>query len=114
MTLTETLHADSAILTLSGEADLAGVPLLQQALRSRRAAGSRLVIVDFSAVTFVNTPVWALIIEHYQWCGTHAARVAISGLAGRALASFDTVQLGTFIPHFPSTEEAIRAMRVRD
>ncbi|MGI8604062.1 MAG: STAS domain-containing protein [Verrucomicrobiales bacterium] len=110
MTLTEQDLGTAWLIELEGEADLAAVPELRRALHARRAAATRMLLVDFSKVTFVNTPVWALLIEYYQWASKNDAKFALTGLQGRALASFETVQLGTFISHYPDVDEALRRL----
>jgi anti-anti-sigma factor len=107
MNVTQHPIGDAWLVEISGEADLAAVPELKRLLDTRRQAGTRSLIADLSGVTFVNTPVWALFIEYYQWAAKTGARLAIAGLHGRALASFDTVHLGAFIPHFPTVEQAL-------
>jgi anti-anti-sigma factor len=107
MTVTQQPLADAWLIEIAGEADLAAVPDLKRLLDARRRAGTQVLIADFSNVTFVNTPVWALFIEFYQWTMKSGGRLAIAGLQGRALASFETVHLGAFIPNFPTVEAAL-------
>jgi anti-anti-sigma factor len=107
MTVTQHPLGEAWLVEVAGEADLAAVPELRRLLDARRHAGTRSLIADLSGLTFVNTPVWALFIEYYQWAAKTGGRIAIAGLQGRALASFETVHLGAFIPHFPTVEEAL-------
>ncbi|MEM7602590.1 MAG: STAS domain-containing protein [Verrucomicrobiota bacterium] len=111
MTLEETNIDGAEVLRLIGEADLAAVPELQEKLAEKRDAGTDLLILDFAKTTFVNTPVWALIVEYYQFTLKEKKHFALAGLGGRVLASFEIVQLGKFIDHFSNVEEAIAAKR---
>jgi anti-anti-sigma factor len=98
------------LIELEGEADLAAVPELKRILHQRQAANTPVLLVDFANVRFVNTPVWALLVEYYQWAVKTGARLALTGMQGRALASFETVQLGSFIAHFATIDDALRSL----
>ncbi len=108
MTLREEEPAPGTrVLTLAGEADLAAVPELRRALNAARSLATQRLVIDFGGVTFVNTPVWAQLIEYYQWAGKTGGRIVLCGLHGRALASFEVVQLGAFLPHVATREAAL-------
>jgi anti-anti-sigma factor len=110
MTLAEKDLGAAWLIELEGEADLAAVPELKRTLADRRVAKTPALLVDFAKVRFVNTPVWALLVEYYQWASRTGARLALTGMQGRALASFETVQLGTFISHFATIDDALRSL----
>ena len=63
MTLEEESRDSAEVLHLVGEADLAAVPAIQGKLREKMKSGVDLLIIDFSQTTFVNTPVWALVVR---------------------------------------------------
>jgi anti-anti-sigma factor len=111
MTIDESEDQGVQIITLSGEADLTAVPLFQKAMRAKAEEGARQLVVDFSDVTFVNTPVWAVIVEYYQSTLKSGHTFAIAGLKDRVEASFNIVRLGEFIKHFESVEEARQAFQ---
>ena len=109
MTLEEESRDSAEVLHLVGEADLAAVPAIQGKLREKMKSGVDLLIIDFSQTTFVNTPVWALVVEYFQHTLKKKKTFALSGLEGRVLASFDIVRLGEFVDHYPTIDEAIAA-----
>ena len=111
MTLEEEFRDPAEVIHLIGEADLAAVPVIQGKLREKMKAGVDLLVVDFSQTTFVNTPVWALVVEYFQHTLKNKKAFALSGLEGRVLASFDIVRLGEFVDHFPTIDEAIAAKK---
>ncbi|MEM9479871.1 MAG: STAS domain-containing protein [Verrucomicrobiota bacterium] len=111
MTLEEENRDSAEVLHLIGEADLAAVPAIQEKLKAKMKAGTDLLVVDFSQTTFVNTPVWALVVEYYQFTLKKKKAFALSGLEGRVLASFDIVRLGEFVDHYPTIDEAIAAKK---
>ena len=110
MTLREEEVEDGAILFLEGEADLAAVPLFQGAMREKAENRVPKVVVDFAEVTFVNTPIWAVVVEHYQAASKSGTRFALAGLQGRVAASFEIVRLGDFIPAYETAEAAVKAL----
>jgi anti-anti-sigma regulatory factor len=69
------------------------------------------LVIDFSMVTFVNTPVWAVVVEYYQHARNSKTGLALAGLKSRVAASFNIVQLGNFIANYPTVEEAVEAMK---
>ena len=107
MTLEETLVDGACILKVAGEADLQGVPELQEAARAKLDSDVPILVIDFEAATFVNTPVWGVVVECFQRTGKSGQKFAVSGLNGRVKDSFDIVRLGEFVPHFPSIQEAV-------
>ncbi len=107
MNLQERTELGTLIIEIEGEADLSTVPQFQGIMRAKMKENHPRLIVDFSKVTFVNTPVWAVVVEYYQH--THKAKTEflLAGLRDRVEASFNIVRLGEFIPHFPTVEEAL-------
>ena len=100
------------VVELEGEADLATVPSFQQLLRDQMSTTTTLwLVIDFSLVTFVNTPVWAVVVEYYQHARNSKTGLALAGLKSRVAASFNIVQLGNFIAHYPTVEEAVAALK---
>lgn len=109
MKLQERIERGAVIIEIEGEADLATVPHFQSLMRKKMKENHPRVIVDFSRVTFVNTPVWAVVVEYYQHTHRAKSELALAGLRDRVEASFNIVRLGEFIPHFPTLDEALSA-----
>jgi anti-anti-sigma factor len=99
------------IVDLEGDADLATVPEFQKLLREQIKAKPPWLVIDFSLVTFVNTPVWAVVVEYYQHARSTKTGLALAGLKSRVAASFSIVRLGDFIANFPTVEEAVAAFK---
>ena len=110
MTLREEEIDNGAIIILEGEADLAAVPIFQGAMREKARKRVPKVVVDFSGVTFVNTPIWAVVVEHYQAASKGGTGFALAGLKGRVAASFEIVRLGDFIPAYETAGAAMSAL----
>jgi len=98
------------VVALSGEADLTAVPELQRRTRELSAQEIPALLIDFADVTFVNTPIWAVVVECYQKSQQTGAGFAISGMTEGVQASFDIVRLGEFIAHYKTEAEATSAL----
>ena len=108
MNLTERqLENGGYLISLEGEADLAAAPEFQASVRKVIGLSVPFLIVDFSQTTFVNTPIWAVLVEYYQHANANGSKLAVTGLEDRVLDSFNVVQFGEFISHYPSVEEAL-------
>tara|TARA_R110002096_G_scaffold60959_7_gene151785 strand:- start:1888 stop:2235 length:348 start_codon:yes stop_codon:yes gene_type:complete len=107
MNLQERTEQDALIIEIEGEADLSSVPLFQSLMREKMKEGNQCLIIDFSKVTFVNTPVWAVVVEYYQHALKANTEFRLAGLRDRVEASFNIVRLGDLIQHFPTVEEAL-------
>ncbi len=111
MTLEEETRDSAEVIRLIGEADLAAVPMIQGKLKEKMKANTDFLVIDFGQTTFVNTPVWALVVEYFQYTHKKKKTFALAGLEGRVLASFEIVRLGEFVDHYPTVDEAIAAKK---
>lgn len=102
---------DVVVVELEGEADLVMVPAFQALMRAQMQAKVSKLVIDFSKVTFVNTPIWAVVVEYYQYASKSKSGFALAGLRARVEASFNIVRLGDFIPHHPTVEAALDALK---
>ena len=107
MNLQERTEQGVVVIEIEGEADLATVPKFQSLMRDKMKENHPRLIIDFTKVTFVNTPVWAVVVEYYQHTHKAKSELALAGLQNRVEASFNIVRLGEFIPHFPTLDEAL-------
>lgn len=102
-------HPNAVVIELEGDADLATVPEFQKVVREQMKTGVKRLIIDFTKVTFVNTPVWAVVVEYFQHASGAGTEFALAGIQGRVDASFKIVRLGDFITHLPTVEAALNA-----
>ncbi|MFV1995246.1 MAG: STAS domain-containing protein [Verrucomicrobiales bacterium] len=114
MNFQETKNGNTLILALEGEADLATAPVFQEKMREKIKENPAALVLDFSGVTFVNTPIWAVVVEYYQHAHKSNTGLAIAGLVDRVEASFNIVRLGEFIPNFPTVGEAVASFEGSD
>ena len=102
-------HPNAVVIELEGDADLATAPEFQKIVREQMKAKVKRLIIDFTRVTFVNTPVWAVVVEYFQHASGAGSEFALTGSQGRVEASFKIVRLGDFITHLPTIEDALNA-----
>jgi anti-anti-sigma factor len=112
MNLTERKEREVTVIELEGEADLATVPAFQTTMRDKMKENLEHLLLDFTRVTFVNTPVWAVVIEYFRHAQENESTLAVVGLRDRVEASFNIVRLGDFIPHYATANEALDALGV--
>ncbi|MFO1485445.1 MAG: STAS domain-containing protein [Verrucomicrobiaceae bacterium] len=106
------VHPNATAIELEGEADLSTVPEFQNLVREQMKAKVKRLVIDFSKVTFVNTPVWAVVVEYYQHASETGSEFVLTGIHGRVEASFKIVRLGDFIPTLPAVQDALNAASI--
>jgi len=90
--------AKGKALVLSGEADYVAVPALWDVLHELLGERLPLLVIDLTAVTFLNTPVWAA-LQVYQKEGYPDSRLAVCGMSDSIAAAFDINGVGEEVDH---------------
>jgi anti-sigma B factor antagonist len=112
MEIVEKIDGTIIILAVSGEIDLNQSPALRTILRAKAAAKTPCLLLDFSAVAYVDSSGLATLIEYYQSSRTYSGKMAICSLVPRVRSSFDLVRLSEVFSIFPDQAEARRALAV--
>lgn len=107
MTIETSTEGGVTVLRLDGDADLQAVPVLSEAVQAQVNTKAPALVVDFSGVRFVGTPVWAVMVSYYKRSRQWSGRLVLCGMTGRVEASFNMVRLGEFIVHRPTVAEAL-------
>ena len=89
----EETHPRGRILRFAGDADFLAVPAVRQLLKRLLNQHIPFLIVDLSAVTFLNTPFWAA-MQRYQLDGHPNSRLALCGMNEELRAAFDINGVG--------------------
>jgi anti-anti-sigma regulatory factor len=89
----EETHPRGKILRFAGDADFLAVPAVRQLLKRLVNQHIPFLIVDLSAVTFLNTPFWAA-MQRYQLDGHPNSRLALCGMNEELRAAFDINGVG--------------------
>lgn len=117
MEITERQVADATVLALSGDVDLETSPqlrtvlktLAQQAKADPAGPATRLVL-DFSAVSYIDSSGLATLIEYFQTTRGLGAKLALAAVSARVRGAFELVRLDEIFPLHPGVAEALEAV----
>ncbi|MFD9888425.1 STAS domain-containing protein [Amycolatopsis sp. NPDC059027] len=106
--LAKHLDAHTAEVILCGELDLAAVPVLADEVATALAPGPRLLLLDFSAVTFLGSCGISAMIEAQQRAKAQAAQLHVFGATHHAVRrALDLTGAATFLTICPSRDDAL-------
>ncbi len=100
----------AAIIELSGEVDGSAADVLTNAYQTAvQGAGTDLgtVVLDFSAVDYINSTGIALIVSVLARARAERRKVVASGLSPHYREIFDITRLSDFIELFPDLDHAV-------
>ena len=94
------------VVTLAGEADVTARHL-QDALAAEAAAGSLLLVVDLSRLTFMDS--WALqvVLKAAQSLRRAGGRLVLAGPSGGVRRILELTGAGTLVPVYDSVQDAL-------
>jgi anti-sigma B factor antagonist len=101
-----TSEADAGRLTLSGELDLATVPRVQQAVDAALARGARTLVVDLSALSFIDSSGLRLFVVLHQRSVAEGWRLSLIRPQERAMTVFRVSGLEDNLPFSESARQA--------
>ncbi len=101
--------ADGAHLVSAwGELDLYAAPALKEALRAAVASGAEVVVVDLTAVTFVDSTALGALVAASRQAGD-ATRMHIACTNPEIVRTFDVTGIDRVLPVYPTVAEAFAA-----
>ena len=92
-------------MTLSGDED----SRLLRAVRELEAAGDRQVLLNLSAVSFVDSTGIGEIVGAYTRVVRKGGVLKLCGLSGRIQELLDTTNIGSVIESFPNEADALES-----
>jgi anti-sigma B factor antagonist len=111
MRLKERHEEGVTIFALSGAIDLHYVPTLRSLFQSKLNERCPALIVDLSAVDFIDSTGLATLIEYHRDAGTHGGIFTLAGINPNLKAIFDVVQFDRVMAIFPTVVEAGAAIK---
>jgi anti-sigma B factor antagonist len=111
MRLKERHEEGVTIFALSGAIDLHYVPTLRSLFQSKLNERCTALIVDLSAVDFIDSTGLATLIEYHRDAGRHGGIFSLAGINPNLKAIFDVVQLEKVMAIFPTVVEAKAAIK---
>jgi anti-sigma B factor antagonist len=104
-------HEDGVtIFALSGAIDLHYAPTLRSLFQSKLNERCPVLIVDLSAVDFIDSTGLATLIEYHRDAGAHGGIFCLAAINSNLKAIFDVVQLDKVLAIFPTVAEAKAAI----
>jgi anti-sigma B factor antagonist len=105
---TVTAQGALAVISLTGEVDGAAAAVIDTAYDEAAATGRSAVLLDFSAVAYINSTGIALIVSVLARARAEGRRVVASGLSDHYRHIFEITRLSDFIQIFASVDSAAR------
>ena len=111
MRLKESHESGVVIFALSGAIDLHYAPTLRSLFQSKLNERCPALVVDLSAVDFIDSTGLATLIEYHRDAGSHRGVFSLAGINPNLKAIFDVVQFDKVLAIFPSVPEAKAAIK---
>jgi anti-sigma B factor antagonist len=111
MRLKESHESGVVIFALSGAIDLHYAPTLRSLFQSKLNERCPALVVDLSAVDFIDSTGLATLIEYHRDAGSHGGLFSLAGINPNLKAIFDVVQFDKVLAIFPSVPEAKAAIK---
>ncbi|HSI13519.1 MAG TPA: STAS domain-containing protein [Chthoniobacter sp.] len=101
------LNKQTGILALEGEIDLHRSPQVKESLEPLIAQKMPRILVDFSAVTYVDSSGLATMIETLQRIQSYGGKFAMFGLRASVKSIFEIARLDQIFKIFPDEAAAV-------
>lgn len=107
MDLTKVSDGEVTTLTLAGEIDLHASPALRAELQVCAKARVPVLLLDFTAVEYIDSSGLATLIEYLREAGPHGGKIALFGLQPKVRTIFDLVRLGELFSITETRDQAL-------
>lgn len=98
------------VFQLAGEIDMHFAPVLRELLLGKRNAQCPALLLDMTAVEFIDSTGLAVILEHVRDTKETDGRFCIGGVSANVRSTFEIVRLDRAIPIFAEAAAAKRAL----
>jgi anti-sigma B factor antagonist len=105
-----TEHDICAVLTVTGEVDVATAPQLRQEAVRLTTGGQANLVMDLSGVDFLDSTGLGVIVGVLKRARTHGGELAIAGAENHVRKVFDITRISDVLPMFATVEEACAAI----
>ena len=113
MRLHEESDAGVDIIRLVGDVDLHFAPVLRQVLQGKAKRRCPALLLDLTAVEFINSSGIAVILEYLRDATDHGALFCIGGITSRVRPIIEIVRLDRSMPVFADAARARQAIIAR-
>jgi anti-sigma B factor antagonist len=102
-------EADVTVVAATGDLDIVTSPRLDSSLAQARRASAN-VILDLSAVDFMDTSCLAVIVGHWKKLAARGGVLALAGARYRYTKTLWITGLADRLPMYDTVEEAVAAL----
>lgn len=95
------------IISAEGEIDMEVSPRLRDALLEAFGRNPGAIVVDLSAVSYIDSSGVATLVEGLQWSNEGKGRFVLAGLHGNVSNTLRLAKLDKFFEIAPSKEDAV-------
>jgi len=113
MQIEKTTDKGAVILKLTGEIDLHASPALRAELQQCAEEKIPVLLVDFSAVDYIDSSGLATFIEYVREASSHDGKIALFALKKKVRTIFDLVRLNELFTITDSAEAALAALAAK-
>ena len=110
MRLREYSESGLDVLELEGEIDMHFAPVLRQLLQDKRDRRCPALLLDMTAVEFIDSTGLAVILEYVRDTSAYHGRFCIGGTSENLRTIFETVRLDRAMPIFHDASTAKNAL----
>jgi anti-sigma B factor antagonist len=102
-------RGDTMVITISGDLDIVTSPQLEECLTQAEADHSR-IILDFGAVTFLDTSALAVIVGHWKKAEARGGTLALAGARYRYTKTLWITGLADKLTRYDSVDAGLAAL----
>jgi len=113
MEIAKVVDSGSTTLKISGEIDLHASPVLRAQLQSCATEKTKLLLLDFSEVSYIDSSGLATLIEYVRECASFSGKLALFGLQKKVRTIFDLVRLNELFVIADSAPDAIEKLAAK-
>ncbi len=113
MQIDKSSNGGETLLTLTGEIDLHASPALRAELQACAEAKTKVLLVDFTGVDYIDSSGLATFIEYLRDAGSFNGRIALFALKPKVRTIFDLVRLNELFTITDSADAARAALAAK-
>lgn len=110
MEWTESSEGNISIISLSGDIDLNQSSKLRGLFQEKIKAKTPALLLDFSAVNYIDSSGLATLVEYYQGSRAYEGKIALAACSARVKSVFELVRLTEIFSLYDTLEEAKAAL----
>ncbi|NHC47192.1 STAS domain-containing protein [Motilibacter aurantiacus] len=113
LTVVATTEHDVPVLSVSGELEAAGAPVLRGAVTDALAQRARGLVIDLRGVGFVDSAGLGVLVGALKRCRERGGELAVVSTTPMFLRTLRVTGLARILPTFPVRSEALGHVRAR-